>query len=277
MELFSSTFDTFFFDFLKMIEKNVKLLLYSYARSSCSWRVRSALHYKQLPFETRSVFIYGGEQHGPEYRRLNPGRMVPALVVIEEDNNSSSKTLFESLAIIDYLEQRFPSSKSQSPPLVPNGSDSVSFSQRASVLAVAQAIVSGIQPLQNMAVMQFAADFALKESSSSASTSKSDQAQLALAWSRHWITTKFARLETILEPLSTTEKYCVGDRLTLADLCLVPQVYNAVHYGVDVEGQFRLINKLYNRLLAEEECIRLGRPEAQPDWDPQRERAVSGF
>ena len=261
-----------------MIENGVKLLLYSYARSSCSWRVRSALHYKHLPFETRSVFIYGGEQHGPEYRRLNPGRMVPALVVIEEDNNSSSKTLFESLAIIDYLEQRFPSSKSQSPPLVPNGSDSVSFSQRASVLAVAQAIVSGIQPLQNMAVMQFAADFALKKSSSSASTSKSDQALLALAWSRHWITTKFARLETILEPLSTTEKYCVGDRLTLADLCLVPQVYNAVHYGVDVAGgQFPLINKLYNRLLAEEECIRLGRPEAQPDWDPQRERQVSGF
>lgn len=262
-----------------MNKTGAKLILYSYSRSSCSWRVRSALHHKQLPFETRPVFIYGGEQNEPEFRRVNPGQMVPALVVEEqlstsdghhqEEQQPQRTTLFESLAIIDYLEQRYPNPVA---PLLPIANSSANLKLRANILAISQMIMSGVQPLQNMAVMQYAADFSTHQAYAS---SKSKSAERALSWSRHWITAKFARLETLLGPLSGG-RYTVGGRLSLSDLCLVPQVYNALHYGVDM-SPYPLLSSLYTRLLAEEECIRLGRPEAQPDWDPQREKTTSGF
>lgn len=118
-----------------------KYILYSYWRSSCSWRVRTVLHLKSIPFECRPVNLFSSEQTEPEFSQLNPLGLVPLLVVQFDDGRVEN--LFESLAIIDYLEQVHPL-----PSIYPT--DPI---QRAKVSGVAQAICSGIQPLQNLGPM----------------------------------------------------------------------------------------------------------------------------
>lgn len=227
-----------------------KLILYSYWRSSCSWRVRSVLEFKKIPFEYRPVSLYTGEQKGDEFRRINPAGMVPTLLVPTQDGGH--ETLLESLAIIDYLEQTVPE-----PSVYPK--DPIA---RAKVVSIVEMIVSGIQPLQNLGPMNKAAEFA------------GGAKAKALEWNLYWITTKFTQLELILQGLSG--KYTVGDQLSLADMCLVPQVYNALRYNVQID-QFPLIKRLFEQLLASEESIIKAKPENQPDSDDFKERQLAGY
>eukprot|EP00667_Euglena_gracilis_P014579 EG_transcript_15105 len=174
-------------------------VLYSYWRSSSAWRVRIALAWKAIPYETRAVNLLWGEQGSEAYLRLNPSGRVPALHI-------DGVCLTQSLAIIEYLEETRPQR-----PLLPRDA-----AQRAVVRALALEIVADIQPLQNTAVLRHR------------SAVPAEQAQ----WAAHWIDQGLRRLEATLA--TTAGRYCVGDVVTLADVMLVPQLYNAHRFGVDV-------------------------------------------
>ena len=166
--------------------------LYTYFRSSAAFRVRIALHYKGLPFETIPVHLLrgGGEQHSAAFGQRNPARLIPVL----ED---AALTLTQSLAIIEYLEQTHPT-----PALLP-----ADAAARAAVRALALSIACDIHPLNNARVMRY-----LKHSLAI------DDEQRA-AWSRHWIALGFGALERVLADGGTAGSCCYGDMPTLADCC----------------------------------------------------------
>jgi maleylacetoacetate isomerase len=212
-------------------------LLYSYYRSSASWRVRIALAYKSIDYEYRPVSLIkdGGQQLTSEYRELNPMRQVPTLVM-------DGVTLTQSLPIIEYLEETRPSSKSLLPkdPL-----------KRAQARQIAEIINSGIQPLQNLAVINLVAEYTGEEAKKA-------------TWLVHWITLGLQGLERTLS--QTAGKFCVGDDVTIADLCLIPQVYSATRFGVDL-GPFPIISRVAaecNKL----EAFKVADVSCQPDTPP---------
>ncbi len=191
-------------------------ILYSYWRSSCSWRVRLALHLKGIPFEYRSVHLVrdGGEQHTQSYLRLNPMGQVPAL-----HDTALDRVVTQSLVIIDYLELRHPER-----PLYP-----ADPFQALRVRALCESINSGIQPLQNLAVLQqlgsrFGADDAARSQ-----------------WAAHFITRGFDALETQLA--QTAGRYSFGDEVTALDCCLIPQIYGAHRFGVDM-GRYPTLSRI---------------------------------
>ncbi len=211
------------------------LRLYSFWRSSASYRVRIALNLKQLPYEYVPVHLTrdGGEQNKPEYRALNPQGRVPLLV-------DGEFRLGQSMAILDYLESRFPS-----PALLPG--DPV---QRARILAFCHAIAADIQPLQNTGPLTH-----LVQVLGVTEAQRDD-------WARHWIQRGLEALET--EAARQPTSACVfGDEPTLADCVLVPQIYNAERYHCDPRG--------YPRLAAIAEALRqrpkfvAAHPDRQPD------------
>lgn len=207
--------------------------LYSYWRSSASWRVRIALHLKKLEYETVTVSLIadGGRQNSDDYSAINPQNLVPALVLAD------GTKFTQSLAIIDWLESTYPD-----PALLPH--DTIS---RAHVLAAALAIAVDIQPINNLRVVkmlsaQFGAD-----------------ADAKAAWSKHWIEIGFNAFNELISP----GPFAFGNRPTLADICLIPQLYNARRVGLDLEPWPRL-------LAIEAACKALpafsaAAPEAQPD------------
>jgi len=212
-----------------------KLLLYGYWRSSSSYRVRIALNLKQLPYEQRPVHLLrdGGEQHRPDYRAVNPLGLVPALV-------HGSLTVVQSVAICEYLEERFPQ-----PALLPDDP-----AARARVRALVQSIASEIQPLNNLAVLHYLQD-------------DLGQGEAAVqAWYDRWIKRGFTALETWLGD-AASGRFCHGDAPTLADCYLVPQVYNAERYGCDLAAYPRL-QQVVARCRALEAFARAA-PESQPD------------
>jgi maleylpyruvate isomerase len=209
------------------------LKLYSYFRSSAAYRVRIALNLKGVSYETVPIHLTkeGGRQHTPEYRTIKPQARVPALVV------PSGDILTQSMAIIEYLEETHPT-----PPLLP--ADAV---ERAKVRAIAQAIACDIHPLNNLIALQY-----LRREL------KHEQAEID-AWYHHWIIEGFGPLESMLGP----GPYSYGTTVTLADVCLVPQVANARRLKVPL-GNFPKI------VAAEAACLKLpafdkARPENQPD------------
>lgn len=181
--------------------------LYSYWRSSAAYRVRIALALKGLAYETSAVHLVrdGGEQLKPEYRARNPQGRVPLL---EHDGVIIS----QSLAIVEYLEEKFPDA-----PLLPVGAQG-----RARVRSLAQLVACDIHPLNNLGVLKYLkGHFAVDEAG-------------IQDWYRHWIVQGFAAFEQRLRNESDTGRFCHGEHPTLADLCLVPQVYNARRYDVDM-------------------------------------------
>lgn len=215
--------------------------LHSYCRSSASYRVRIALGLKSLPYEYVAVNLLqeGGEQNSAGYRRLNPNARVPTLEV-------DGAALTQSLAIIEYLDEAHPA-----PPLLP-----VAPIERARVRALAQLIAADIQPLQNTSVTGYlAATHGLK-------------APEITQWYRHWIGRGLAALEAMLAVDDATGRYCHGDAPTLADVCLVPQVYAARRFGVEIEACPTVLR-------IEAACQALpafaaAAPERQPDFPVQR-------
>nr|APH81356.1 GST zeta [Tigriopus kingsejongensis] len=171
-----------------------KPVLYSYFRSSCSWRVRIVLALKDIEYEYRPVHLVkdGGEQHQADFLKLNPMAQVPALTM-------GDRILTQSVAIIEYLEEAYPQH-----PILPTDPW-----LRAQVRQIVEIIGSGTQPVQNLSVMKMARD---------------DPAQ-RVEWSHYWIRQGLSAVESVLS--QTAGRYCVGDEVTMADCCLVPQIYNA--------------------------------------------------
>ena len=208
--------------------------LYTTARSSASFRVRIALAYKGLAPEANYVSLGKREHHDPPYRAVNTQGLVPALV-------DDGRLLTQSLAIIEYLEERYPI-----PPLLP-----ADPADRAYVRALAQIVACEMQPLNNLRTLTFLRnDCAL------------DEARVQ-AWYRHWIADGFAMLERYLAAERRAGRYCFGDSVTMADCCLVPQVFNARRYECDLEP-FPAITRIFD------ECMKLdafqrAQPSAQPD------------
>ena len=212
----------------------MSMVLRGYWRSSCTWRVRIALNVKGLSYDILPVHLVadGGQQHGEAHRQLNPMREVPVLVVDEEP-------LAQSMAILEYLDEAHPS-----PPLLPSD-----LLERARVRQMAEVVNSGIQPVQNLRVMQrLGKDYDL---------SKAQQ----VAWSRGRIDFGFKALHRLVE--THGGRYCFGDAVTLADLCLVPQLYNARRFGVELEAFPRLLE--VEARLNELPAFQRAEPEQQPD------------
>jgi maleylacetoacetate isomerase len=207
--------------------------LYSYFRSSAAYRVRIALNLKGLAYETVPVHLIrdGGHNRRPEYRAVNPQMRVPAFITDTGD------TLIQSLAIIEYLDETHPE-----PPLLPK--DPVA---RAKVRALAELIACDIHPLNNVGPLRY-----LKN--------QMGQQQSAIdAWYHHWVIDGFEALETLIEP----GPYACGEAVTLADVCLVPQVANARRLKVPLDKFPKIVS-------VDAACLALpafdrARPENQPD------------
>jgi len=207
--------------------------LYSYFRSSAAYRVRIALNLKGIAYETVSVHLVkdGGHNKRPEFRAVNPQMRVPALVTAAGD------VLIQSLAIIEYLDETHPE-----PPLLPRDPTA-----RAKVRALADLIACDIHPLNNTSPLRY-----LKN--------EMGQPQSAIdAWYHHWIITGFEALEALIEP----EPYAYGTRVSLADVCVVPQVANARRLKVPLD-KFPKIVGVEQAALALAAFDR-ARPENQPD------------
>ena len=207
--------------------------LYSYFRSSAAYRVRIALNLKGIAYETAPVNLVkdGGHNYRPEYRTVNPQMRVPALVI------STGEVLIQSPAIIEYLDETFPD-----PPFLPK--DSLA---RARARALADIVACDIHPLNNTAPLRY-----LKR--------EMHQEQSAIdAWYHHWVLAGFEALEALMRP----GPYACGNVVTLADIFLVPQVYNARRLKVPLD-------KFPKIVAVDAACLALpafdrARPENQPD------------
>jgi maleylpyruvate isomerase len=221
--------------FLKSLQRP-KMKLYTFFRSSASYRVRIALNLKGLEYEQAAIHLRrgGGEQLKPAYKAINPQALVPAL----QDNG---QVYSQSLAIIEYLEERYPK-----PPLLPSDA-----ADRALVRSMALLIACEVHPIQNLRVLNHLKnDHKLSDDDT-------------IRWARHWINLGLSALEQMIISVPKKGEFCFGQTPTMADLCLVPQLGNARRFGVDLSA--------YPKLLAiEAACMSLpafadAAPENQPD------------
>jgi maleylacetoacetate isomerase len=214
-------------------EGDPQLTLYSYWRSGCSWRVRMALELKGLPYEYRAINLLKGEDCSEEYRAINPAGLLPTLI-------DGKNKISESLAILEYLEERYPGRGGIS--LLPR-----SFEDRAAVRRICLHIASGIQPIQNLGILEKIESLAGKQARGQ--------------WGKDVIAEGFASLEIMLKETGGT--YCFGDTLTMADICLIPQVYNANRFGLSLEAYPTIVG-IHTRLLAVE-ALKAAHPDEMPD------------
>ncbi len=217
-----------------MTQEPDNMKLFTYYRSSASYRVRIALNLKGLRAEHIAVNLLKLEQRAPEYAVQNPQQLLPALVTEE------GISLTQSLAIMEYLDERYPHK-----PLLPQEAE-----DRARVRALAQVIACEIAPLNNLRVRNYLTQ----------SMGLTDEQ--ALMWTRHWIALGFSAVEAMLQQ-AQTGTYCHGERPTLADCCLAPQVYNAERFGVDMTP-YPLIKRIAASCEALQEFLD-AHPDNQPD------------
>lgn len=213
-----------------------QLRLYSYWRSSAAYRVRIGLNLKGLRYETVPVHLIrdGGQQHQPDYAVKNPQHMVPTL-------QHGGRIIRQSLAILEYLDEAWPT-----PRLLP-----MTARDRARVRGLAQIVASDIHPLNNLRVLQYF------ENTWHVPQGERDD------WIKRWIVEGFGALESLLSQDAATGQYCHGHAPGLADCCLVPQVFNARRFGVDLAAYPTIVR-------IEQACLALpafdqARPENQPD------------
>lgn len=189
--------------------------LYDYFRSSACFRVRIALNLKKIPFETIPIHLLhnGGEQFSEAYTKINPQALVPTFV-------DHQRILTQSLAIIEYLDDI-----DQAVPLLPTDPY-----QKALVRSFALSIAADIHPLNNLRVLTF-----LKTQLNITEEQKSN-------WYQHWISVGLSALEKQAMIHATQHSFCFGNTPTLADICLIPQMYNAKRFGCDLKPYPRLID-----------------------------------
>jgi maleylacetoacetate isomerase len=213
--------------------------LYSYFRSSASYRVRIALALKKLAFEYAAVHLVKNEQLAPAFRAIAPAQLVPALVV--DDPQHGEATLTQSLAIIEYLDEVFPE-----PPLLPK--DALG---RARVRALALDIACEIHPLDNLRVLRY-----LK---SELKVSEDDKDR----WYRHWVETGLEVVERELAGHPATGRFCHGDTPGLADCVLVPQIFNATRMDCKLDHVPKVM-RVFEACMAEPAFVST-EPSACPD------------
>jgi maleylacetoacetate isomerase len=213
------------------MDQKQDIRLYSYWRSSASWRIRIALNLKKQSFKIEPINLLQGQQLSKEYSDINPNNLLPALKV-------NDQILVQSPAILEYLEEVYPDFK-----LLPTDPF-----ERAIVRGLMNVIVCDIHPVQNLRV--------LKKVSSLVNSDSVKQ-----EWASHFIQLGFKGLEEMLK--KTAGKYCYKDQITFADVCLVPQVYNAQRFGVSMD-EFPVISRVCKELGDLEE-FKQAHPSMQPD------------
>lgn len=212
------------------------LILHSYWRSSAAYRVRIGLNLKGLAYEIAPVHLVrdGGDQHKSDYATINPQRLVPVL-------QHGQRMLRQSMATLEYLDEVWPHN-----PLLP-----ATARDRQRVRALSELIACDVHPLNNLRVLQyFEHDWGVPQPERD-------------VWARHWMDVGFAAFEALLQDNPATDAYCNGRVPTMADCCLIPQIYNARRFGVDLAAY-------PNLLRIEQACLALpafdaARPERQPD------------
>jgi maleylacetoacetate isomerase len=207
-----------------------RLTLHHYWRSSCSWRVRWALALKGVPYESVPVDILAGQHRAPAHLARNPAGFLPALEI-------DGVPYGESLALIEWIDETWPR-----PALYPTDATA-----RLHVRQLALTIATGTQPLQNPAVLKYCFE--------------SDEAQRQTA-ARYWIERGLGVYETLLRDHGKPGRFSYGDEATVADLCLIPQVYNALRFNADM-SKTPLCQAIYERARETEAC-RAAEPERQP-------------
>lgn len=206
----------------------MSITLFHYWRSSASWRVRWGLELKKVPHTKVPVNLLASEEKHPDYLKRNPSGYLPCLVV------DGKPPLGESIAILEWLEENYPA---------PSFFEGDSY-QRALIRQLAETVNSGTQPLQNLDVSRFV------------SSDKDKQAE----WMVHWMSRGLGVYETLLASAGRDgKKFSVSDQPTLADLCLIPQVYAALRFKVDM-NQFPRCRDIYDHALTTPACA-ASRPE----------------
>lgn len=208
--------------------------LYGYWRSSASYRVRIALNLKGLTYEYEPVHLVkdGGQQHSEAYRKLNPARLVPTFI-------DGDLRLNQSLAIIEYLEECYPDT-----PLLPSAP-----ADKAKARALAYDLACELQPVTNLRVLQYL----------TGELNCSDEQRSA--WIANWVEKSFTAFEQRLTEYAGD--YCYGNSVTLADICLIPQVYNAQRFNLDLTS-YPTLMAVHERLQALD-AVQQARPENQAD------------
>ena len=263
----------------------MKFTLYSYFRSSCSWRVRIALALKGIRYEYVPVNLLQGDQSSEAYAQLNPARSIPALIVEAETASERARilgnqvvqgkpsdanakmherlVLTQSVAILEWLEESG---------VVGDGCTMVSLLPsdpvaRARVRSMVQLIASDIQPLQNLKVLNRLGDVieqnAAKATGDTNTTTTANVQSVKKEWAAQWNASGLVALEALVQRFGTAN-FCYGDALSLADVCLVPQMFSARRFGVDVD---RLCPRLVaiDTRLREMEAFKLADQANQPD------------
>jgi len=210
------------------------MILYDYCRSSAAYRVRIALNLKKMPYEQVPVSLLAGEHVAEEHLSRNPQGLVPAL-------QDGEVMLTQSLAICEYLDDAYP----QSQQLLP--ADAIG---KAKVRAMAQLIACDIHPVNNLRILKYLV----------AEQGVTDEEKTT--WYQHWIYKGFNALEHMLSGSDATGDFCYGDQPTLADLCLVPQVFNANRFKCDM-------SRYPNIVRINDNCVKANAfAEAHPDLQP---------
>ena len=210
------------------------MLLYNYFRSSASFRVRIALAIKGLSYEYLPIHLLENEQLSPDFRRLSPDGLVPVLV-------DADRELTQSLAICEYLDETHPH-----PALLPP--DPMG---RARVRALALTIACEIHPLNNLRVLRY-----LKRELGISDAAKD-------TWYRHWVESGLLAFEQELETFAPAGRYCFGDQPTLADVCLIPQIFNGRRVNCDFSKLPRVM-RVFDACM-ELDAFQRALPEKQPD------------
>ncbi|OSZ41269.1 maleylacetoacetate isomerase [Alcaligenes faecalis] len=212
------------------------MILYSYFRSSAAYRVRIGLNLKGLDYQIKPVHLLkdGGQQHQPDYVQINPVQLLPAL-------DDDGLIITQSLAILEYLDERYPEL-----PLLPKAS-----AERAWARSMAQTVACDIHPLNNLRVLQY-----LKNELHAEEDARNQ-------WYRHWVQVGLEGLEALVQRHGKKDHlFIFGDTPGIAEICLIPQMFNARRFEIDLSA--------FPRLLAvEEKCLELSAfQEAAPDRQP---------